>query len=119
MSGSHKEFPKKAVFLQLGLAALVGLGYLIAEKPQAVHAMAEKVTKPVVAAAAKVLSPIGKVEVKEEKSGSAARSGEQVYSSGCGTCHDNGVAGAPKISDKESWENRLSGGFTALVATTD
>jgi len=116
MSGSHKEFPKKAVGIQLGLAALVGIGFLFADKP-AVHAMAEKVTKPVVAAAQKVLAPIGKVEVKEEKTASAARNGEEVYSSGCGTCHDNGVAGAPKLDDKATWETRLSGGFTALVAS--
>lgn len=116
MSGSHKEFPKKAVFIQLGLAALVGIGFLFADK-SAVHATAEKVTKPIVTAAKKVLAPIGKVEVKEEKTASAARSGEEVYASGCGTCHDNGVAGAPKLDDKATWENRLSGGFTALVAS--
>lgn len=116
MSGSHKEFPKKAVVIQLGLAALVGIGFIFADKP-AVHAMAEKVTKPIVAAAQKVLAPIGKVEVKEASAGSAARSGEEVYASGCGTCHDNGVAGAPKLDDKATWETRLSGGFTALVSS--
>jgi len=116
MSGSHKEFPKKAVAIQLGLAALVGIGFLFADK-SAVHATAEKITKPIVAAAQKVLAPIGKVEVKEEKAGAAARSGEEVYAGGCGTCHDNGVAGAPKLDDKATWENRLSGGFTALVAS--
>ncbi len=116
MSGSHKEFPKKAVGIQLGLAALVGIGFLFADK-SAVHATAEKVTKPIVAAAQKVLAPIGKVEIKEEKTASAARSGEEVYASGCGTCHDNGVAGAPKLDDKATWEDRLSGGFTALVTS--
>ncbi len=116
MSGSHKEFPKKAVFIQLGLAALVGIGFLFADK-SAVHATAEKVTKPIVKAAQKVLAPVGKVEIKEEKVASAARSGEEVYSAGCGTCHDNGVAGAPKLDDKADWETRLSGGFTALVAS--
>jgi len=116
MSGSHKEFPKKAVFVQLGLAALVGAGFLLADKPVA-HATAEKVIKPVVAAAAKVLAPIGKVEVKEEKMASAARSGKEIYGSTCGVCHDNGVAGAPKLDEKASWETRLTGGFSALVAS--
>ena len=117
MSGSHKEFPKKAVGIQLGLAAFVGLGFLVVEKPAALNAMTEKVTKPIVAAAAKVLAPIGKVEVKEASAGAAARTGEEVYASGCGTCHDGGIAGAPKIDDKATWETRLSGGFTALVAS--
>lgn len=116
MSGSHKEFPKKPVFIQLGLAALVGAGFLFADKPPA-HALAEKEAKPIVVAAAKVLAPIGKVEVKEESMASAARSGEEIYTSTCGTCHNNGIAGAPKLEDKASWRTRLSGGFTALVAS--
>lgn len=116
MSGSHKEFPKKAVFIQLGLAALVGAGFLFADKPAA-HAMAEKVEKPIVTAAAKVLAPIGKVEVKEEKMASAARSGKEIYASTCGVCHDNGVAGSPKLDAKADWETRLSGGFAALVTS--
>lgn len=116
MSGSHKEFPKKPVFIQLGLAALVGAGFLFTDKPPA-HALAEKEAKPIVVAAAKVLAPIGKVEVKEESMASAARSGEDIYTSTCGTCHNNGIAGAPKLEDKASWKTRLSGGFTALVAS--
>ena len=116
MSGSHKEFPKKAVSIQLGLAALVGIGFLAADKPAA-HASAEKVAKPIVVAAAKVLAPIGKVEVKEASMVSAARSGEEIYGSTCGVCHDNGVAGAPKLDDKASWETRLTGGYAALVTS--
>ena len=116
MSGSHKEFPKKAVSIQLGLAALVGIGFLAADKPAA-HASADKVAKPIVVAAAKVLAPIGKVEVKEASMASAARSGEEIYGSTCGVCHDNGVAGAPKLDDKGTWETRLDGGFTGLVAS--
>lgn len=117
MSGSHKEFPKKAVFVQLGLAGLVGIGFLFADKP-AVHAMADKVTKPIVTAAAKILAPVGKVEVKEESTASAARSGEEIYISTCGSCHNNGIAGAPKLDDKATWETRLSEGFSALVASS-
>lgn len=117
MSGSHKKFPK-AVWVQLGLAALVGAGYLFSDKP-AVNAVVEKVTKPIVIAAAKILAPIGKVEIKEEgNGGSATRSGEEVYASTCGTCHNSGIAGAPKLDDKTSWETRLSGGFSALVASS-
>ena len=116
MSGSHKEFPKKAVAIQLGLAALVGVGYIFTDKPAA-HAMADNEPKPIVVAAAKALAPIGKVEVKEASTASAARTGAEVYASGCGTCHDNGVAGAPKLDDKTAWETRLSDGFSALVAS--
>jgi len=115
MSGSHKEFPKKAILVQLGLAALVGIGFIFAEKPPAIQAMTDNVTKPVVAAAKKILAPIGKVEVKE--AGGAARSGEEIYASTCGACHDSGALESPKLDDIATWETRLSGGFTALVTS--
>ena len=40
--------------------------------------------------------------------GGAARSGEQVYSTKCFTCHATGAAGAPKLGDAAVWKTRLS-----------
>lgn len=37
-----------------------------------------------------------------------ARSGEQVYSTKCFTCHATGAAGAPKLGDAAAWAARLS-----------
>jgi len=36
------------------------------------------------------------------------RSGEQVYSTKCFTCHATGAAGAPKLGDAAAWAPRLS-----------
>lgn len=40
--------------------------------------------------------------------GGAPRSGEQVYSTKCFTCHATGAAGAPKLGDAAGWKTRLT-----------
>lgn len=37
-----------------------------------------------------------------------ARSGEQVYSTSCFTCHATGAAGAPKLGDAAAWSARIA-----------
>lgn len=37
-----------------------------------------------------------------------AKSGETVYNSSCGTCHNTGVSGAPKLGDAADWSARLA-----------
>lgn len=41
--------------------------------------------------------------------------GEKVYNEVCATCHGQGVAGAPRIGDKEAWKPRIAKGMDALV----
>jgi len=47
----------------------------------------------------------------------AAYSGDEVVAKVCGACHDSGVLGAPKTSDKAAWSARkgAAGGFDGLV----
>ncbi|MFN3785347.1 MAG: c-type cytochrome [Thiothrix sp.] len=40
--------------------------------------------------------------------------GEKVYKGLCISCHDAGVAGAPKFGDKEAWKARIATGSDAL-----
>jgi len=40
--------------------------------------------------------------------------GEDPYKKACAACHDQGVAGAPKIGDKTAWEPRMQQGMDAL-----
>ncbi len=49
-------------------------------------------------------------------SGEAA-SGEAVYTKACVVCHASGVAGAPKLGDKEAWKTRVALGMDALLNT--
>lgn len=42
------------------------------------------------------------------------RSGEQVYSTKCFTCHATGAAGAPKFADVAAWAPRIGQGMETL-----
>ena len=43
-----------------------------------------------------------------------ATDGKAIYESTCKRCHDSGVMGAPKISDKAAWKNRVAQGQASL-----
>ncbi|PIE20398.1 MAG: cytochrome c5 family protein [Neptuniibacter caesariensis] len=47
---------------------------------------------------------------------SGPRSGEDIYTANCASCHAVGVAGAPKFGTAE-WTDRASKGMDALLAT--
>jgi cytochrome c5 len=47
--------------------------------------------------------------------GDAAMSGEEIYKTKCQVCHAAGVAGAPKLGDKEAWAPRIAQGMDTLV----
>ena len=40
--------------------------------------------------------------------------GESDYKSSCFACHDTGVAGSPKVGDKEAWAPRIAQGVDTL-----
>jgi cytochrome c5 len=42
------------------------------------------------------------------------KSGEEVYTAGCNACHGAGIAGAPKMADKEAWGARIAQGASTL-----
>lgn len=44
----------------------------------------------------------------------AQASGEDVYKKTCAACHDQGIAGAPKLGDKAAWEPRIKSGLDTL-----
>ena len=70
-------------------------------------------------AVAERLQPVGKVEFGGAGGGAAAgaRSGEQIVKSVCATCHQAGVAGAPKIGDNAAWAPRIKQGLNGLLAS--
>ncbi|NBW56482.1 cytochrome c5 family protein [bacterium] len=41
--------------------------------------------------------------------------GQKVYQKYCSVCHGYGVAGAPKMGDKESWTERYKKGWQTLM----
>jgi cytochrome c5 len=47
----------------------------------------------------------------------AAADGEKTYKASCQVCHAAGVAGAPKLGDKDAWAPRIAKGNDALLAS--
>lgn len=43
-----------------------------------------------------------------------AASAEEIYSRDCAHCHTGGIAGAPKLGDREEWSRRIRAGKTML-----
>jgi len=48
----------------------------------------------------------------------AAHPGEQTYNRFCFSCHQGGIAGAPRFGDAEAWAPRIAKGPELLLATT-
>lgn len=66
------------------------------------------------------IQPIAKVNVAGAKAGAVAadgRSGQEIYKTVCGACHEAGIAGAPKTGDKAAWAPRIGVGLDVLVKT--
>ncbi|RJG02698.1 c-type cytochrome [Noviherbaspirillum sedimenti] len=43
------------------------------------------------------------------------QAGDGVYKAACATCHDGGLAGAPKMGDAGAWSARIAQGYDKLV----
>ncbi len=71
-------------------------------------------------AANKRIAPVARVELAAAGPAAAvgSRSGEQIYTSVCGACHEAGVAGAPKTGDKAAWTPRIALGLDALLKSS-
>jgi cytochrome c5 len=66
----------------------------------------------------KRIAPVGSVCVQGEDCGSTSAATTIVaYSGACATCHNIGVAGAPKFADATSWGARPDKGIEALTAS--
>jgi len=68
-------------------------------------------------AVAERLQPVGRVEFGAAAPTAAAgpRTGEQVFQSVCATCHQTGVAGAPKVGDNAAWAKPVKAPFAQLL----
>ena len=46
----------------------------------------------------------------------ASADGKATYDGKCAVCHASGVAGAPKLGDKDAWAPRIATGIDAMLA---
>ena len=61
------------------------------------------------------IKPVGSVVIADASVPRGNLTGEQVYGQVCKTCHEAGLAGAPKSGDKAQWTARIAEGEKTLV----
>jgi cytochrome c5 len=61
------------------------------------------------------IKPFGEVTMADATSPKGNLTGEQVFQSLCKTCHEAGIAGAPKVGDKAAWDVSIKKGYETLV----
>lgn len=72
------------------------------------------------------IKPVGEVylvgdidiaKIAKPKKTAKKRSSKEIYDTACSTCHNAGVAGAPKFANKADWAPRIKTGIKALFNT--
>ena len=61
------------------------------------------------------LQPVGRIEFGAPPAPPGARTGESIVKSVCATCHQQGVANAPRLGDKNAWAKHIKEGLPAMV----
>ncbi len=60
------------------------------------------------------IAPVATVAVKDPNAIRTLQTGDQVFAATCKTCHEAGLAGAPKVGDKAAWAPRIAQGESTL-----
>jgi cytochrome c5 len=63
------------------------------------------------------IQPVARVEFGAPAAAPGARTGEAIVKSVCATCHQAGVANAPKLGDQKEWAPRIKAGLKSMVET--
>ena len=63
------------------------------------------------------IQPVGRVEFGAGGAAPGTRSGEEIVKAVCATCHQAGVANAPKLGDPKAWAEHIKHGLKDMVAT--
>ena len=94
-----------AFAIPISLAALIS--QLVTSGEKGIHEDDSKIIARIQA--------VGNVVLAEASGPKGVQSGEQVYAQVCKTCHETGLAGAPKFGDKAAWSARIAQGETTMV----
>ena len=62
------------------------------------------------------IQPVARVEFGAAAAPAGARKGEDIVKTTCTACHQAGVANAPKIGDRASWDPRIKQGLQGMLA---
>ena len=63
------------------------------------------------------IQPVGRLEFGAPQAAAGSRTGEAIVKAVCATCHQAGVANAPKLGDRNAWAPHIKEGLNAMIAT--
>ncbi|HET9764372.1 MAG TPA: c-type cytochrome, partial [Casimicrobiaceae bacterium] len=115
MAEDHASFIKTPK--QLLIVVVLAFAIPIALIGLATQLITGTTTEPSEQSEAAVLNrirPVGQVTLAEAGAPKGNLTGEQVYQTVCKTCHEAGIAGAPKFGDKAAWSPRIKQGVDTL-----
>ena len=115
---SHSSFIKtpKQLVVTIVLAFLVPiLGIVLIVQLVTHHPGADPNALTPESVAARI-QPVGRIEFGAPTAAAGARSGEAIVKATCATCHQAGVANAPKIGDAQQWAPRIKEGLKGMLA---
>ena len=115
MSDEHTSFiktPKQlAIVVLLAFAVPIGLIVLLSQLVTGLMPGGSADTDNQVLAR---IQPVGQLAFADITP-SGNKTGEQVFQTVCKTCHETGLAGAPKLGDKAAWAAPIKTGYDTLV----
>jgi cytochrome c5 len=115
MSDEHTSFiktPKQlAIVVFLAFAVPIGLIVLLS---QLVTGLMPKGSTDTDNQVLSRIQPVGQLALAD-MTPSGTRTGEQVFQAVCKTCHESGIAGAPKFGDKAAWAGPIKEGYNVLI----
>jgi cytochrome c5 len=106
----HRQIPGNLPQYRIGLLSN-GLSVADRIRPVGVNVIATAPAQP-------PMEPVQATAATAASTGTtAARDGPEIYKTSCIACHGTGIAGSPKLADKEQWAKRLAKGQDALYAS--
>ncbi len=108
---SIAQWRQPIIATALALVATIGILVLLTQ-------MVTDVPKPAKDDDAAVLSrlkPVGELVIASASAPKGQLTGEQVFNQVCKTCHETGLAGAPKAGDKQAWGKIIAQGLATTV----
>ncbi|MBF24459.1 MAG: cytochrome c5 family protein [Pusillimonas sp.] len=61
------------------------------------------------------IQPVAGFELVDANAPKVFKTGQQVYESTCASCHNAGIAGAPKFGDKDAWAPHIAQGYEQML----
>jgi len=110
----RRGFYEKALLPMLAVVILLGAGCSEKETTAQQEVMPAQAPAPQMAEPAAAPPVEAAAPAATSGTQTASADGERIYKTSCQACHAAGVAGAPKLGDKDAWAPRIAKGNDAM-----